>query len=574
MVSSLVLASIVLLLALLAIGRIQAYKLFGGLAFIYYLADLISLENLLSQFVNPALVTLVVLLVISYGLEKTNWMALLSKLLFVKSLKTSYFRMGFFVGLSSAFLNNTAVVATLLSSVKSNPHHVASKLLIPLSYIAILGGTLTLVGTSTNLIVNGFVIQAGLPSLSLLDFMYVGLPLLAIGTVLIAFTANKLLPDLQQKQQETTEYFIEAKLTANSVLVGKSIQEAGLRELGELFLVQIFREGQLISPVHPTQVIEQNDRLMFSGHIKQAQILTSIKGLQLAGERTELEQQKFIEVILAHTSSLIGQTIKEAGFRNKFDAAVMAIHRGGESLTTCLADTELQAGDTLVLVTGPDFEKRENLKQNFYFYSELKTVEHLSTPKSIYVGLSFLTVLGLAVFDILPLLKGLLILLAGMLLFKVITFQEVKQRFPYELVIVIASALSIALVMTESGVSNMIASWVMSVFSAWGVMGSLVGVFLFTLLLTEIITNNASAAIGFPIALATAEILGVSPWPFIMVVAYAASASFMAPYGYQTNLMVYAPGGYKFKHYIQAGLPLTIMYSIVVLLLVPVFFPF
>jgi di/tricarboxylate transporter len=535
MVTSIVLASIVLLLALLAIGRIQAYKLFGGLAFIYYLADLISLEKLLANFVNPALVTLVVLLVISFALEKTNWMTLLSKLLFVKNLKFSYLRMGVFVGLSSAFLNNTAVVATLLSSVKSNPNHAASKLLIPLSYVAILGGTLTLVGTSTNLIVNGFVIQAGLPSLSLLDFMYIGLPLLVFGTLLIAFSANKLLPDLQQKQEETTEYFIEAKLASSSVLVGKSIQEAGLRELGELFLVQIYREGQLISPVRPTQVIEQNDRLMFSGDIKKAQVLTSIKGLQLAGERTELEQQKFIEVVLAHTSILIGQTIKEAGFRNKFDAAVMALHRGGGNLTTCLADTELQAGDTLVLVTGPDFEKKENLKQNFYFYSEVQTIGHLSTQKSVYVGLSFLSVLGLAAFDILPLLKGLLILLAGLLLFKVITFQEVKRRFPYELVIVIASALSIALVMTQSGVSNMIASWVMSVFSNWGIMGSLVGVFLFTLLLTEIITNNASAAIGFPIALATAEILGVSPWPFIMVVAYAASASFMTPYGYNLN---------------------------------------
>jgi di/tricarboxylate transporter len=167
-----------------------------------------------------------------------------------------------------------------------------------------------------------------------------------------------------------------------------------------------------------------------------------------------------------------------------------------------------------------------------------------------------------------------MVLLAGLFAFKLITFAEVKRRFPYELMIIIGSALGIASVMMNTGVSDMVANWVMSLFSSWGVMGSLIGVFLMTLLLTEIITNNASAAIGFPIALATSELLGVRPWPFIMVVAYAASASFMTPHGYQTNLMVYGPGNYKFKHYMQAGLPVTIVYSIVVLLLVPVFFPF
>jgi di/tricarboxylate transporter len=404
--------------------------------------------------------------------------------------------------------------------------------------------------------------------------MYVGLPLLIVGTILIAFTAKKLLPDLKLESEATTEYFIEATVEENAGIVGKTVQAAGLRELGGLFLVQICREGQLISPVGPTHMVEQNDRLLFSGDIKQAHTLSRIAGVSLAGERTDLTQQTFVEVVLAHTSGLIGNTIKEAGFRNKFDAAVVAIHRGGDALNNQLADIELQTGDTLVLATGPDFEKRENLKQNFYFYSEVNTVNYLSTTKSLVVGLGFLTALGLSAFEVMPLLKGLLILLAGLLVFKFISFQEVKRRFPYELMIVIASALGVAMVIMETGVSSMIAGWVMSIFSAWGVMGSLVGVFLFTLILTELITNNASAAIGFPVALATAEILGVSPWPFIMVVAYAASASFMTPYGYQTNLMVYAPGGYKFKHYVKAGLPLTVVYSLVVLLLVPVFFPF
>ncbi|MEA1988489.1 MAG: SLC13 family permease [Pseudomonadota bacterium] len=214
------------------------------------------------------------------------------------------------------------------------------------------------------------------------------------------------------------------------------------------------------------------------------------------------------------------------------------------------------------------------MKQNFYFFTEVKSTKWLTSLQSALVGIGFISVLTLAAFDILSLLKGLLILLASLFVFKLLTFAEIKRRFPYELIIVIGSALGIASVMMSTGVSELIASWVMQVFSGWGLIGSLIGVYLFTLILTELITNNASAAIGFPVALATSEMLGVSPWPFIMVVAYGASASFMTPYGYQTNLMVYAPGGYQFKHYIQAGLPVTLLYSTVVLILVPYFFPF
>lgn len=569
-----VLASIFLLLALLASGRIQAFKLFGGLVFVYYLLGLISLEKLLANFVNPALITLIILLIVSFVLERTRWVTLLSKMLFVRSLKRSYFRMGVLVGLGSAFLNNTAVVATLLSSIKQNDHHSASKLLIPLSYIAILGGTLTLVGTSTNLIVNGFVVQAGLPELGLFDFLYVGLPLLIIGVLTIAFISARLLPDLQYETDASHHYFIEAKMPADSNMIGKTVEQAGLRSLGNAFLVQIYHDNQLISPVRPQRILEAGDRLLFSGDIKEAPHCLKQAGLVLSGDKANADQPNLVEVVLSHSSSLIGKSLKTSGFRDKFDAAVVAMRRGGENIKTRLADVELQSGDTLVLVAGRDFYQRENLKQNFYFFSQIDTTAFLSNKQSAMVGLGFLAVLMLSAFEITPLLTGLMVFLAGLFAFNFITFAEVKRRFPFELMIVIGSALGIASVMMETGASNLIAQTVMNVFSQWGNIGALIGVFLFTLMLTEVITNNASAAIGFPIALATAEILGVSPWPFIMVVAYGASASFITPYGYQTNLMVYGPGEYRFKHYIQAGLPLTIMYSIAVLWLVPLFFPF
>lgn len=575
MITWIVLASIVLLLALLASGRVQAYKLFGGLVFAYYLTGLISLDQMLSNFVNPALVTLIVLLMVSFVLERTNWIALLSKLLFVAKLKGSYFRMGALVGLSSAFLNNTAVVATLLSSVNKNPYHSPSKLLIPLSYFAILGGTLTLVGTSTNLIVNGFVVQAGLPELGLFDFIYVGLPLLLVGMFIVIIYVGRILPDVENHDEDVVDYLIEAKVMNGGAIVGKTVQQAGLRELESLFLVQVFRDSRLITPVSPQQLLRPGDRLMFSGDIKDAGTLHNIDGLSIAGEPSKsASASTFIEVVLAHTSNLIGKTIKEAGFRNKFDAAVVAIRRGGQSLDSRLANTELQAGDTLILTAGDDFYKGDNLKQNFYFVNQLQPTHWLSNVQSLFVGVAFASVLALAAFEVISLLKGLLILLAGLFFFKLLTIAEIKRRFPHELIIIIGSALGIASVMMDSGVSAMIAGAVMSLFSSWGVFGSLLGVYLFTLVLTELITNNASAAIGFPVGIATAELLGVSPWPFIMVVAYGASASFLTPYGYQTNLMVYAPGGYKFKHYVKAGLPMTLVYSVIVLALVPIFFPF
>ncbi len=569
-----VLITVVLLLVGLATGRVKAFYLFGGLIALYYFLDLISLEEMLNNFVNPALATLVLLLIISQALERTNWVEVLTKLLFVNSLKRSLLRMSAIVGISSGFLNNTAVVATLMSSIKDNHNHPSSKLLIPLSYFAILGGTLTLVGTSTNLIVNSFVIQSGLPSLGIFDFIYVGIPILIVGSLAIVFISSSILPSLSAFNRDPKEYFVEAAIEADSSLVGKTVENAGLRNLGSLFLAQIFRGDELISPVSPNERIESDDVLMFTGNLRDSSKLLHFDGIKLCGEKVDYINQHLVEVVISHTSGLVGKTIKESGFRSKFNAAVLAIHRGGKDFVYGLSATTLKAGDSLVLVAGSDFYKRENLSENFYFYSDVGHSKTLNNLQSWLVGTGFFSILVLAAFDWLSLFKGLLIFLAVLFLSRIIRFDEIKKRFPFELIVVIGSALGIASVMIETGVANMVAHTILNGFSYWGVMGALIGVYLFTVILTELITNNASAAIGFPIALATSEIMGVSPWPFIMVVAYGASASFLTPYGYQTNLMVFAPGNYRFSDYVKAGLPLTIFYSLTVLVAVPIFFPF
>jgi di/tricarboxylate transporter len=574
MLTMLILLSVVLLLGLLAWGRIQAYKLFIGMLLLYYAFDLIKLESMLQNFVNPALVTLALLLMASQVLEKTNFFQLISRVLMSPKIRPTIFRMGGLVGLGSAFLNNTAVVASLMSSVGKSKQHPPSKLLIPLSYIAILGGTMTLIGTSTHLIVNSFVVQAGLPELGVFDFFYVGGILLVVGTITIAVLSPIILPKIKIEQQQGKDYFIEAKLLPGADIIGKSVEQVGLRNLEDLFLAQVVDAQGGIKAVSPEYILQEGDRLMFAGDPKSAPKLLFIDGISLPGGDHSKQMDQLLEVVLSHQSSLIGQTLKSANFRNKFDAAVVAIRRGDERLGCRLSDVVLKAGDALILVKGPSFNKRENLDTNFYFYSDVDAQRHLNGKESLFASLGFLTVIVLAATAVLPLIKGLIFLLAGFVLFKLTTFTEIRRRLPFQIILVVGAALGVAQVMMDYGAAQQLADWMMQLFSPWGLLGGLIGVYLLTMLLTEMVTNNAAAALGIPIALATAQAFDASVWPYIMTVAYAASASFLTPYGYQTNLMVFTPGGYRFLDYLKMGLPVSIVYGVTVITMVPIFFPF
>jgi len=574
MMTTLILLSVVLLLGLLAWGKSQAYKLFIGMLLLYYAFGLINLDSMLQNFVNPALVTLVLLLVVSQVLEKTNFFQRISSYLIRPSARISIFRMGGLVGLGSAFLNNTAVVATLMASVGKSKQHPPSKLLMPLSYIAILGGTMTLIGTSTHLIVNSFVVQAGLPALSVFDFFYVGAVLLIVGTITIAILAPIILPKINIEQVKSKNYFIEAKVLAGSEIIGKSVESAGLRNLEDLYLAQVVNEQGVVKAVSPEYIIQEGDRLMFVGDPKAAPKLLLIDGLVLPGTDENKRFDQLVEVVVSHQSTLINRTLKSVNFRNKFDAAVVAIRRGDEQFDTRLSEVVLQAGDELILITGPGFKKRENLDKNFYFYTEVDAQRHLNTKESLIASLGFISVILLAAIGVVPLIKGLIFLLVAFLLLKLTTVDEVRRRLPFEIILIVGAALGVAQVMMDSGVAQQLADWMMQLFSPWGLLGSLIGVYLLTVLLTEMVTNNAAAALGIPIALATAKVLEVSAMPYIMTVAYAASASFLTPYGYQTNLMVYTPGGYRFLDYVKMGLPVSLLYGITVIMLVPIIFPF
>ncbi|ASM52580.1 MULTISPECIES: SLC13 family permease [Pseudoalteromonas] len=574
MVDQLILTGIMLTLVGCLFGtRLNPAWLFVGAIGSSYLAGLIDLESMLVNYTNPSLITLVLLILVSIAIEKTTLIQKLAQSLSSGSLVKSVTKLGLSTAFLSSFTNNTAVVASLITAIKDNPNHSPSKLLLPLSYTAILGGTITLIGTSTNLIVNGFAVDAGMAPLGFFDFTLVGLGALSVGLITI-LVMLKYLPDNGKSDQEVVPFYLEGKVQAGSKLIGRTVEENGLRELKDLFLGEIIRDNQRICAVTPQQIIKQNDILLFVGDIKSVPLLTRFDGLKVVHDNHQKDIEHLVEVVVSQSSKFIGKTVKEARFREQFHAAVIAIRRGHDRLQGGLGQVRLQAGDSLILAPGKNFYSLPNLKREFVYISGFDLQTHLAPKQSNIVLLSFAAVLGLSIIGLVPLVKGLLVLLIGFMLCGTIKLSEVKRRFPIELLAVVGSAIGLAKLMIGTGLAGQISAAMFVVLGDFGPYSAFIAIFLMTVLFTELITNNAAAALSFPVAYSLAVGFNVDPLPFIMAVAFGASASFISPFGYQTNLMVYSAGNYRLKDYVVMGLPLSIIYSITVLTLIPLVFPF
>jgi di/tricarboxylate transporter len=574
MVEQLILTGIMLLLVGCLFGtRINPAWLFVSAIGTSYLTGLIDLESMLVNYTNPSLITLVLLILVSIAIEKTTLIQRLAKSLSSGSLVKSVTKLGLSTAFLSSFTNNTAVVASLITAIKDNPNHSPSKLLLPLSYTAILGGTITLIGTSTNLIVNGFAVDAGMAPLGFFDFTLVGLGALSVGLITI-LVMLKCLPDNGKNSQEVVPFYLEGKVQTGSKLINRTVEENGLRDLKDLFLAEIIRDGNRICAVTPQHIIQQDDILLFVGDIKSVPLLTRFDGLKVVHDKHEKDIEHLVEVVVSQSSKLIGKTVKEARFREQFHAAVIAIRRGHDRLQGGLGQVRLQAGDSLILAPGKSFYDLTNLKREFVYISGLDLQTHLGAKQSNIVLLSFAGVLGLSILGVVPLVKGLLVLLIGLMLCGTIKLSEIKRRFPIELLAVVGSAIGLAKLMIGTGLAGQISDAMFVVLGDFGPYGAFIAIFLMTVLFTELITNNAAAALSFPVAYSLAIGFNVEPLPFIMAVAFGASASFISPFGYQTNLMVYSAGNYRLKDYVMMGLPLSIIYSITVLTLIPLVFPF
>ncbi|MBC7005663.1 SLC13 family permease [Photobacterium sp. BZF1] len=569
---------LIALLVALVVSHVRPLLAFAAVGAILFVSGVVEQQVYLQSFANSSLITLMLLIICSFAVEKTFYVKQLGKCLFNGSFIANYLRLIVVTSFASGFANNTAVVATLMSCIKSQLPKQASRYLLPLSYASILGGTLTLVGTSTNLIVSSFAEQFGLQPLAMFASTPIAIVVL-LACLLCMFVCIKLLPRYQVSEEvQGHHYFIEAKVTS-PLLVGKSIADADLRNLESLFLTEVVRDGRVITSVGPSEVLQLNDTLLFSGDLASLNQLQQHTGIEVHGVKDDdnLDAEKTCEVVVLPDSVVVGKDLKQVHFRSLFDASVLGIRRGDQQLSGGLGGIKLRAGDMLLLAVGNDFKHRNNLKRNFVLLnSDILNNEQqtLSKSQSNWVLGGFFAVIGLSAVGMLPLLKGLLLLLGTYVLSGVLTVQYVRRRIPFEIIIVVGSALTLADAMQISGLANVISSGLLSLTNGYGVYGAFVGVFLATLILTELITNNAAAAIIFPIAFGAAQQFGVDATPFVMAVAFGASASFLSPFGYQTNLMVYSAGNYQVKDYLKFGFPVSIVYSITAILMIPMVYSF
>lgn len=543
---------------------------------ILLISDINQSSDVLAGFANEQLMVVLLLLVVSDVIQKTNVIEYVFSKFFKDGLSLGSFLIRMVPGVTtfSGFINNTPLVAMLLPYVnnwaernKISP----SKVLIPLSYATIIGGTLTLVGTSTNLVVNGFVQEAGFKPLGMFDFTIPGLVVAVVGIFYLVLFSGKLLPErktpIQNYKDSKREYLSELIVSSSSTLIGRTIEQAGLRNLKGLYLVEIIRDEIKITAVGPDEKINEKDILIFAGDT--ANILDLVKannGLELPAsvQPTSTEKVNVVECIVSPDSSLIGNTVKELNFRSRFDGSIIAVNRGENRIQGKIGEIKIQSGDLLLVLAGNDFEDRVRTTHDVYPVSQVQEFSNFNPLKSTVLILGLVAVFVLSALSILTLFKGLLLLMCLIVILNIIKYNELSKNIDFDLYFVLALALGLGKSISNSGLDKEIAYGVNNIA---GLVESkallLLAVYIVTNLLAVLVTNKAAVAIMFPVTVEILRQLGVADMtPYFLAIAFAGSAEFLTPYGYQTNLMVYGPGGYKFKDYLKFGWPLTLLYTI------------
>lgn len=537
------------------------------------LPGVITPIELLKGLSNQQIIVIFLLVLVTAGLRLIYGSEMFGSLFNTRlKPKAFLFRMMVTVSSISAFLNNTPIVAFMIPYVKDwaqktgNP---ASKFLIPLSFATILGGMITVIGTSTNLVLNGLIAEYKLPLLGLEDFLYLGIIVTLLGWTYLYFIGYKLLPSNPNKiealRENLKEYIVETEIFRGSPLVGKTVKEAGLRNLQDVFLVEIIREDEIISPVSPEETLEAGDLLFFSGNTESIyNLIKEDNGLQIPKhDKLEVEGQfHFVEAVIPANSNLIGMRIKDSDFRKTFEASIIAIHRNGKQLPGKVGEMTLAGGDFLLLLARQDRENGNHERDLFFVSAPQK----IAPPKSKWlkwVGAGAVAALILGITEVLPLFNVCVGILVVLLLIGILNITEIRRELDLSLLLILVCSLSIGVALEKSGTATLIASGLIAAAKMLGPVGVLSALFIVTIILTSLITNAAAVSIVFPIAMSMAEQLHLSYTPFFAAIAFAASGDFMTPIGYQTNLMVYGPGGYSFKDFIRVGTIFTIIYIVV-----------
>jgi len=569
-------------LSALVITRVSAdLVLMAALAFLL-ITGILGPAEALAGFANPGVITVATLYVVAAGLKETGAVQWIARALLghPRTERGAQFRMLAPTGILSAFMNNTTVVAMFIPAIQGWAQRLdipASRLLLPMSYAAILGGTCTLIGTSTNLVIDGMLQSQMGVNLGLFELAWVGIPLLIVGGIYLVFFASRLLPDrgsMAEELEQVREYGVEVEVEANGPLVGKTVAQAGLRALNYGYLMEIDRGGRLITAVEPDRMLQPEDKLYFVGAPECASELRRIQGLKPAHssiQKLDLanHQRCLVEVVLGQEFPALGKTIRESKFRTRFNAAILSLSREGKRVPGKLGAITFQMGDTLLLEASKEFAEQYRFRRDFLLVSALND----STPPDFNrapraLGILLLMVLASAT-GLLQIMEAAFLAAGAMIVTGCITASRARRSVDLPVLVVIAASFALGNAMTVTGGAEWVAGGLLGLFgplTPWLALGI---VYVLTAAFTEVITNNAAAVLMFPIALAVSEQLGVNFLPFVVAVMFAASASFITPLGYQTNLMVYGPGRYQFMDYVRLGFPLSLLVGTTAIGLIP-----
>lgn len=551
------------------------------------ISGVLSANEALAGFGNSGLITIAILYVVVAGLRETGAMEWIAQRFLGSpgSTRDAVLRLNAPVAVLSAFINNTPVVAMFMPVAQAwsaRYRIAASKLMMPISFTAVLAGTCTLIGTSTNLVVDGLMqSKLGHPGMGLFDIAPVGIAVTVVGLVYIVLFADRLLPDRAgavAQLEDARHYAFEMRVVAGGPLVGKSIGEVGLRSMANAYVVELKRGTRLLAAVGPEEVLEGGDVLVCVGIVDAVKDLRRIPGLEVAEQQAgKLDlahgQRCLVELVVASNAPFAGKSVRESRFRTEYEAAILSISRDGVRLTGKVGDIELQAGDTLLVEAAREFAHRHRYNRAFLLVSALQD----STPPDFSRAPLALGILAALIvvssFEWLSLLEAGFIAAGLLLATRCLTLEIARSSVDYEVLVIIAASFALGVALDKTGAARMIADGFMALAGRDPFL-TLAVIYITTLVFTELISNNAAAALMFPIAVASANELGVSVLPLLVGVMFSASLSFITPIGYQTNLMVQGPGGYRFGDYVRFGLPLTVLSTAVALALIPLVFPF
>jgi di/tricarboxylate transporter len=558
----------------------------GGLTLLL-VSGVLTPAQALAGFANEGMVTVGVLYVVVTGFRETGGIAWIVQRVLGQPRSTRHAQLRLMVpaAVISAFLNNTPVVAMFIPAVKDWAKRYGlsvSSLMIPLSYAAIVGGTCTLIGTSTNLVVNGLLISdTNLGGMAMFDIARIGVPALVVTLVYVVVASKWLLPQRQpviSQFSNAREYTVQMSVAAHSPLIGESIAQAGLRHLPGLYLIEIERKGRVIPAVSPDERLEKDDRLLFAGIVESIVDLQKIRGLEPATDQvlkidSPREERRLIEAVVSNSCPLVGKSIRDGRFRDVYNAAIVGVARNGQRLKEKIGDIVLRAGDTLLLVTRPSFVDQQHNSRDFFLVSLLEDTDPMRHDKALTATLILLGMVVVAASGVLSMLQAAMLAAGLMILTRCTRGRIARRAVDWQVLVVIGASFGIGNALQTTGAAQVIAE------SLIGITGdaphyTLAAVFAVTALFTAVATNNVAAVVMFPIALATAKALEISFMPFAATIMVAASASFATPIGYQTNLMVYGVGGYRFNDYMRIGIPLTLLIGLVTVLIAPLWWPF